>query len=138
MADMYNHNCCQDVLDTVKIRLSEFPGRCTSVELVKFIVPEGVEVMRLLAGLVQVYMEYQDFHWFRLHDNFTVGSDARKYRHLKQMWKDMMFLKNDVGYVLDCTIPHSHELCDFDVQQAAFAIVDEDDFTMFADCFGSI
>jgi hypothetical protein len=123
-------------LDDVKIRLSEFPGRANQVDLVKFLVPEGIEMMLLLAGLVQIFMKYQNFEFFRLHDNFTIGSDARKYRHLKKMWKDVMFQKNELGYVLDCRGGRDHHgVVSDNGRTPEFAIVDANDYAMIIECF---
>lgn len=86
-------------MDDVKIRLSDFPGRCKDVMLVKFMVPSHLDMRTIFISLVQIYCSHENFQTMRLHENFTAGPDASKYRHLRQFWTAHFFLKNSFLFV---------------------------------------
>lgn len=119
----------QEVLDDVKVRLSDFPGECSQVELIKFMISEDVDAKMILAGLVQTFMSYNGFSCFKLHDNFSGGADARKYRHLKGLWSDMLFQRNaGIGFVLDCS-ECATSCCECRAQAIIeHAVVDDDQY----------
>ena len=108
-------------MEDIKIRLSELPGKCSQVELLKFIVPCDADLVRIIfVGLVQVYASYDNFQVFKLHDTITNGPDRRKYVSLRLFWTEMGMVKNSCGMVLSCS--------SFVVSPPQFFIVDGDKY----------
>lgn len=118
--------CGQNELKDIKIRVSNLPGRCRQVDLMKFIVPHDADLARrIFIGLVQVYMSDKNFEVFQLHDSMINGCNRSKYCALMPFWKEVGFQRNPAGMLLPCFNFRKHR---GDISPPRYFVVDEDDY----------